>query len=54
MSSQDEDIEHTPTIAEFLSAARWNHALFTTYALSLSNFESLILRPLNQQGCDDI
>jgi len=54
MSFQEIDKEHTGTIAEFLSAARWKHALFTTYALSLSYFESEILRPLLQQGCDDI
>lgn len=54
MSSQEENKEHTPSIAEFLKAARWKHALFTTYALSLSYFESELLRPLLQQGCDDI
>ncbi len=52
MSSKIEG--HAPTIAEFLSASRWKHALFTTYALSLSYFESEVLRPLLQQGCDDI
>ncbi|WP_320177519.1 hypothetical protein [Roseovarius pacificus] len=54
MNSQEDKEEHTPTIAEYLSASRWKHALFTTYALSLSYFESEILRPLLQQGCDDI
>ncbi|MEQ8957567.1 MAG: hypothetical protein RLP02_06525 [Coleofasciculus sp. C2-GNP5-27] len=46
--------EELPTIADFFSAAPWKHALFTTYALSLSYFESEILRPLLRSGCDDI
>lgn len=54
MSFQKEDEDHIPTISEILSASRWKHALFTTYALSLSYFESEILRPLLQLGCDDI
>ncbi len=44
----------TPSVADFLTASPWKHALFTTYALSLSYFESEVLRPLLQQGCDDI
>ncbi|UWQ19068.1 hypothetical protein [Jannaschia sp. M317] len=43
-----------PTIRDFLEAQQWKHALFTTYALSLSYFESEVLRPLLQAGCDDI
>ena len=43
-----------PSIADILTQARWKHALFTTYALSLSYFESEVLRPLLQAGCDDI
>ena len=54
MVSVDEVEQEAPNIAEFLRAARWKHALFTTYALSLSYFESEVLRPLLQQGCDDI
>ena len=54
MNSQKEENEHTPAIAEYLSASRWKHALFTKYVLSLSYFESEVLRPLLQQGCDDI
>ncbi|WP_146170644.1 hypothetical protein [Cereibacter changlensis] len=42
------------SIAEYLQAARWKHVLFTTYALSLSYFESEVLRVLLQQGCNDI
>lgn len=53
MGSQKNE-ERAPNIAEFLASARWKHALFTTYALSLSYFESELLRPLLQQGCDDI
>ena len=37
-----------------MAAAPWKHALFTTYALSLSYFESEVLRPLLRTGCDDI
>jgi hypothetical protein len=32
-------------IGEILASAQWKHALFTTYALSLSYFESEVLRP---------
>lgn len=54
MDSDEEVEQQVPSIAEFLKASRWKHALFTTYALSLSYFESEVLRPLLQQGCDDI
>lgn len=54
MSFDDGNYKQAPSIVEFLKAARWKHALFTTYALSLSYFESEILRLLLQQGCDDI
>ncbi|MCF1502228.1 hypothetical protein L0F51_00435 [Afifella sp. H1R] len=43
-----------PRIAEVLASASWKHALFTTYTLSLSYFESEILRPLLRGGCSDI
>jgi hypothetical protein len=43
-----------PSIGEVLARSQWKHALFTTYALSLSYFESEVLRPLLQGGCDDI
>lgn len=48
----EDDVQ--PTIRDFLDASQWKHALFTTYALSLSYFESEVLRPLIQAGCDDI
>ena len=54
MDSDGGSEEQAPSIVDFLRAARWKHALFTTYALSLSYFESEVLRPLLQQGCDDI
>jgi hypothetical protein len=50
----DHEREHTASIAEFLEAAPWKHALLMTYALSLSYFESEVLRPLLRVGCDDI
>lgn len=49
-----DDYGYKASIAEFLVAAPWKHALFTTYALSLSYFESEVLRPLVRIGCDDI
>ncbi len=39
---------------ELLSSHRWNLALFTTYALSLTFFESVVLRILRQSGCQEI
>lgn len=54
MNAPDQHDSASRSIAEFLKAARWKHALFTTYALSLSYFESEVLRVLLQQGCDDI
>jgi len=41
-------------LADILSLKRWEHALFTTYALSLTFFESYVLRFLRQQGCREI
>ena len=46
MDSDGGSEEQAPSIVDFLRAARWKHALFTTYALSLSYFESEVLRPL--------
>ena len=48
------DQEQLPTISNFLGRTPWKHALFTTYVLSLSYFESEVLRPLLRSGCDDI
>jgi hypothetical protein len=43
-----------PTISEIIASESWKHALFTTYTLSLSYFESEVLRPLIRSGCNDI
>ena len=38
-----------------ITSGRWKHALFTTYALSLSFFETYLLRAgLKRNGCTDI
>jgi hypothetical protein len=39
---------------EWFSERPWDTALFTTYALSLSFFESVILHRLREAGCRDI
>lgn len=44
----------SPSIADILGMRPWKHALFTTYTLSLSYFDSEILRPLLRSGCTDI
>ncbi|PRY19236.1 hypothetical protein CLV78_1268 [Aliiruegeria haliotis] len=54
MNVEHSTVDGVPSIAGFLSESQWKHALFTTYALSLSYFESEVLRPLIGQGCDDI
>lgn len=46
--------ELSPSIADILGMRAWKHALFTTYTLSLSYFESEVLRPLLRAGCSDI
>src|ERR1035437_6332044 len=42
------------SLAEVLQCRPWNRALFTTYSLSLTFFESVILRLLRQSGCREI
>ena len=42
------------SLAEVLQTRAWNRALFTTYSLSLTFFESVILRLLRQSGCREI
>ncbi|RVU33953.1 hypothetical protein EOI86_22770 [Hwanghaeella grinnelliae] len=54
MSSEQLTDQAAPSITKILAAAKWKHALFTTYALSLSYFESEILTVLHEQGCSDI
>ncbi len=39
---------------EILASRRWETAPFTTYALSISFFESVILRELQKGGCRDV
>src|SRR5918996_4161833 len=51
---QDPHDPPPPHIGEFFTSSSWKHALFTTYALSLSYFESEVLHPLLRAGCDDI
>lgn len=46
--------EAEPTISDIVRMRPWKHALLTTYTLSLSYFESEILRPLLRGGCSDI
>jgi hypothetical protein len=46
--------EPTPSIPNILQMRAWRRALFTTYTLSLSYFESEVLRPLLRAGCSDI
>ncbi len=42
------------SLIDLLSAKKWENALFTTYALSLTFFETCVLRVLRQQGCRQI
>ena len=39
---------------EILASRRWDAALFTTYAFSISFFESVVLRALQKSGCRDV
>ncbi len=39
---------------EFISERRWEKALFTTYALSLTFFETYLLPALRKAGCEEI
>ena len=43
-----------PSISDIVQMCAWKHALFTIYTLSLSYFESEILRPLLRAGCSDV
>ena len=42
------------SLTEVLEAGRWEKALFTTYSLSLTFFESIILRALRKVECREI
>lgn len=41
------------SVRDVIDEGGWERALFTTYALSLSFFESLLLRSLMQIGCQE-
>lgn len=41
------------SILEVIESGKWKRALFTTYALSLSFFESILLRSLRRVGCQE-
>lgn len=41
-------------LIDLLSSKKWDQALFTTYALSLTFFETCVLRELRQQKCRQI
>lgn len=41
-------------LTDLLSSRKWDQALFTTYALSLTFFETCVLRELRQQKCRQI
>ena len=42
------------SVLDVINGGKWQRALFTTYALSLSFFESILLRSLRQVGCQEI
>ncbi|HEX7316682.1 MAG TPA: hypothetical protein VF297_22460 [Pyrinomonadaceae bacterium] len=42
------------SLGEVLEAGRWEKALFTTYSLSLTFFESVILRALRKAECREV
>jgi hypothetical protein len=39
---------------DFIASRRWEKALFTTYALSLTFFEAYLLPQLRKAGCEQI
>ena len=47
-------VHNDPSISDIVQMLAWKHALFTTYTLSLSYFESEFLRPLLRAGCSDL
>jgi len=44
----------TTSLSDVLGEQRWEKALFTTYSLSLTFFESIVLRALREVECRDI
>jgi hypothetical protein len=41
------------SVLDVIDGGKWQRALFTTYALSLSFFESILLRSLRRVGCQE-
>jgi hypothetical protein len=39
---------------DIIASRRWDRALFTTYSLSLTFFESVVFRALRESGCHDV
>jgi hypothetical protein len=50
----NDKVEADPSIIDIVQMRAWKHALLTTYTLSLSYFESEVLRSLRRGGCSDI
>ena len=44
----------TSSLSDVLSGQRWEKALFTTYSLSLTFFESIVLRALHEVECREM
>lgn len=44
----------TSSLSDVLAGQRWEKALFTTYSLSLTFFESIVLRTLHEVECREI
>lgn len=42
------------SILDVIDSGKWQRALFTTYALSLSFFEAILLRSLRRIGCQEV
>ena len=53
-ASENEQTETVPAPIELLGGEPWTSAFFTTYALSLTFFEAVVLRELRRVGCEEI
>lgn len=53
-TSEEGQIAAAPTPMELLAAESWSFAFFTTYALSLTFFEAVVLRELRRVGCEEV
>ena len=54
MPSDVAEVKPPPEPTEIIAEGNWEQALFTTYALSLTFFESVVLRRLRAAGCREI